>query len=75
MTGRRALPDHAIALTVLVSVVAHGFTAARFSRRCGEQVASLADDAAERTAVLELVRRPQTTRRRTRRAAVPELGA
>jgi NhaP-type Na+/H+ or K+/H+ antiporter len=55
----------AITLTVLVSVVAHGLTAAPLSRRYGERVAALPEDAPERQDVPTLASRPQTIRRHT----------
>ncbi|MET0662407.1 MAG: cation:proton antiporter [Ilumatobacteraceae bacterium] len=55
----------AITLTVLVSVVAHGFTAAPLSRRYGEHVAALSADAPERQDVPNLASRPQTIPRHT----------
>ena len=63
----------AITLTVLVSVVAHGFSAAPLSRRYGDYVAALADDRQELKAVPTLASRPQTTRRHAASTAVPEL--
>jgi NhaP-type Na+/H+ or K+/H+ antiporter len=60
----------AITLTVLVSVVAHGLSAAPWSRRYGERVATLPDDAPEREEVPGLVTRPRTARRLP---AVPKL--
>ncbi len=55
----------AITLTVLVSVVAHGFTAAPWSRRYGQRVAALPEDAPERQDAPTLASRPQTIRHRT----------
>jgi NhaP-type Na+/H+ or K+/H+ antiporter len=55
----------AITLTVLVSVVAHGLSAAPLSRLYGEHVATLPDDAPERQDVPTLAARPQTMRRPT----------
>ena len=63
----------AITLTVLMSVVAHGFSAAPLSRRYGEYVAALADGTPELTKVPKLAARPQWRRRRAARAGVPEL--
>ena len=63
----------AITLTVLVSVVAHGLTAAPLARRYGEHVAGLAESAPEREAVPGLATRPQPTDRDTARAAGPEV--
>ena len=63
----------AITLTVLVSVFAHGFSAAPLSRRYGEHVAALADGTPERAAVPQLATRPHATPRRAAGAGVPEL--
>jgi hypothetical protein len=63
----------AITLTVLVSVVAHGLTAAPLSRRYGERVAALPEDAPERQDVPTLASRPQTLRQRTN--STPPRGA
>jgi len=49
----------AIALTVLVSVVAHGITARPFSRWYGAHVTALGDDVPERSAVPALAGRPR----------------
>jgi NhaP-type Na+/H+ or K+/H+ antiporter len=66
MEGSDAKPVlAAITLTVLVSVVAHGLTAAPLSRRYGEGVAALPEDAPERQDVPTLASRPQTIRRHT----------
>ena len=61
----------AITLTVLVSVVAHGFTAAPLSRRYGEHVAALAASTPEREAVPGLATRMLTTHRRVARRRRP----
>jgi len=58
-------PGLAITLTVLVSVVAHGFSAAPLSRRYGRFVAGLPDDAAERQDVPRLISRSHSNRRRS----------
>jgi NhaP-type Na+/H+ or K+/H+ antiporter len=63
----------AITLTVLVSVVAHGLTAAPLARRYGEYVAGLAETTPEREAVPRLATRPQTNDPAAAGAAVPEL--
>jgi sodium/hydrogen antiporter len=66
MEGSDAKPVlAAITLTVLVSVVAHGLSAAPLSRRYGEGVATLPEDAPERQDVPTLASRPQTIRRHT----------
>ena len=58
----------AVALTVLLSVVAHGLTASPFARRYGDHIAALARTAEERAAVPELAPRPRSFRRAPRRA-------
>jgi NhaP-type Na+/H+ or K+/H+ antiporter len=63
----------AITLTVLLSVFAHGLSAAPLSRRYGDHVAALAKTTPEREAVAELATRSHTTHRHAPRAAVPEL--
>jgi sodium/hydrogen antiporter len=59
----------AITLTVLVSVVAHGLSAAPLSRRYGEHVAALPEDAPERQDAPTLASRRQTIRRHPKRTA------
>jgi NhaP-type Na+/H+ or K+/H+ antiporter len=69
MEGSDAKPVlAAITLTVLVSVVAHGLSAAPLSRRYGEHVATLPDNAPERQDVPTLASRPQTMRHPTHAA-------
>jgi hypothetical protein len=69
MEGSDAKPVlAAITLTVLVSVVAHGLSAAPLSKRYGEGVDALPEDAPERQDVPTLASRPQTMRRQTKAA-------
>ena len=63
----------AITLTVLISVVAHGFTAAPLSRRYGEHVAALAESTPEREAVPGLATAAADDPPPGRGAVVPEL--
>ena len=63
----------AITLTVLMSVVAHGLTAAPLARRYGKHVAALAESTPELEAVPGLATRPLTTHRHAAGAVVPEL--
>jgi NhaP-type Na+/H+ or K+/H+ antiporter len=63
----------AVTLTVLLSVVAHGFTAAPLARRYGEHVAALAASTPELEAVPGLATRPLTTHRHGTGAVLPEL--
>ena len=62
----------AITLTVLLSVVAHGLTAAPFARRYGDTFAGLADSTPEREAVPKLATRRHAWHRHAARG-VPEL--
>ncbi len=61
----------AVTLTVLVSVVAHGLTAAPLALRYGARMAARREDTPEREGAPEIGVRPRTTRHPTR--AVPEL--
>jgi sodium/hydrogen antiporter len=61
-----------VTLTVLLSVVAHGFTALPFARRYGDHIAALARSAAERASVPALASRPRSFRRAFRAAAITE---
>ena len=62
----------AIALTVLVSVVAHGLTAQPLSRRFGDRVAAFPETAPERAAVPSLGGRRHILQRSSERPAVPD---
>ena len=61
----------AIALTVLVSVVAHGLTAQPLSRRFGSRVAAFPATAPERGAVASLGGRRHIQQRSSERPADP----
>jgi hypothetical protein len=63
----------AVALTVLLSVVAHGLTASPLASRYGDHIAALARSAAERASVPVLAPRPRSFRRSTRVTAITEL--
>ena len=63
----------AITLTVLLSVVAHGLTAAPLSRRYGVYVAALEETTPEQVPVPTLGGRPQTIQRHDGPELVPEL--
>jgi sodium/hydrogen antiporter len=63
----------AITLTVLLSVIAHGLSAAPLARRYGEYVAALAKNTPELEAVPGLATRTHMFHRHSPRAAVPEL--
>ena len=59
---------------LVLSVVAHGFTARPLSRRYGRYIAALAENTPERAPVPTLGARPQTLRPDGAPAPVPELG-
>jgi NhaP-type Na+/H+ or K+/H+ antiporter len=63
----------AVAVTVLLSVVAHGVTARPLSRRYGNRIAALAGTTSERAHVPSLAPRPLTSSRRVRVDALTEL--
>ena len=63
----------AVALTVLLSVVAHGITASPFARRYGDHIAALARSAAERAPVPALAPRPRSIRHAPRATSITEL--
>ena len=63
----------AVALTVLLSVVAHGLTASPLASRYGDRIAALARNAAERVPVPALAPRPRSIRRASRATSITEL--
>jgi sodium/hydrogen antiporter len=62
-----------VALTVLLSVVAHGLSASPLASRYGDHIAALARTAAERAPVSALASRPRSVRRASRAASITEL--